>query len=318
MMENLANSKLNQSLPDVALEKPELSLSGALDWVGMSGIEVPVTLKDGQGQVYRTSARANAFVSLENQESRGIHMSRLFKELQDALTASTLSFSALGQILQQFLLTHEGLSQKARLEIEFQALVQRQALKSNNQGWRTYPVRMSGELHRGQKARFYLETTVIYSSTCPASAALSRNLIQENFKEKFRGRQMDFKEVYDFLGTTQGILATPHAQRSEARVKIEIAGEFHFEQLIDVIEDILQTPVQTLVKREDEQEFALRNGQNLMFCEDAARRVQMALLAQPEVLDFIAQLRHLESLHPHDAVSVVSCGRELQNFTWGQ
>lgn len=303
-------------LPDVAKERPDLLLAGALDWVGMSGIEVPVLLKDSQGQIYRTAARASSFVSLENSESRGIHMSRLFKELQDSLSQSALDFPLLSKVLKNFLVTHEGLSQKAKVELNFQALVQRKALKSDNQGWRTYPVKISAELTRNREPRFYLETVVTYSSTCPASAALSRQLIQENFKGQFHQRDLDFKDVYDFLGTTKGIVATPHAQRSEARVRVEVlaGSNFSFENLIELIEEALQTPVQTLVKREDEQEFALRNGQNLMFCEDAARRVQAVLMKETSVLDFVAQMKHLESLHPHDAVSFVSRGRELKGF----
>ncbi len=304
------------ALPDVAKDRPDLLLAGALDWVGMSGIEVPVLLKDSQEQTYRTAARASSFVSLENSESRGIHMSRLFKELQDSLATKALDFPLLASVLKSFLTSHEGLSQKAKVELQFQALVQRQALKSDNKGWRTYPVKLSSELQKGREPRFYVETTVTYSSTCPASAALSRQLIQENFKGQFRGQDLDFKEVYDFLGTPKGIVATPHAQRSEARVRIEVASSssFSYENLIDLIEEALQTPVQTLVKREDEQEFALRNGQNLMFCEDAARRVQAVLMKESAVLDFIAEMKHLESLHPHDAVSVVSRGRELKSF----
>jgi GTP cyclohydrolase I len=312
------NTPSQQSLvlPDVAKERPDLLMAGALDWVGMRGIEVPIFLKDQEGHLYRTAARANCFVSLENQESRGIHMSRLFKDLQDQLGRSPLEFSLLASILDQFLTSHEGLSQNARVEIEFQALVERKALKSDNKGWRTYPVKISAHLQKGREPRFYVETVVTYSSTCPASAALSRQLIQENFKDKFRGQDLDFKDIYDFLGSTKGIIATPHAQRSEARVKVEMAAVpgAGYEPLINWIEDALSTPVQTLVKREDEQEFARRNGQNLMFCEDAARRVQAALVKEPMILDFIAQMNHLESLHPHDAVSVVSRGRELKNF----
>ena len=57
------------------------------------------------------------------------------------------------------------------------------------------------------------------------------------------------------------------------------AADFDFPvvEMIDLVENVLQTPVQAAVKREDEQAFALRNGQNLMFCEDAARRIQRAL-----------------------------------------
>ncbi len=311
-------SSVGLSMPDVASERPEIKMSGALDWVGMRGIEVPITLKDQQGLIYRTAGRAGTWVSLENQESRGIHMSRLFKDLQAELEKSALDFSVLAVVLEKFLASHQDLSQKARIEIQFQALLERKALKSDNKGWRTYPVRLSGIQERGQAGKFYLDTVVTYSSTCPASAALSRQLIQENFKDHFRGSALDFKTIFDFLGTSAGIVATPHAQRSEARVKVQVdVGAsllFEFEHLIDLIEHALQTPVQTVVKREDEQAFALRNGQNLMFCEDAARRMQVALLSESRIIDFIAQMSHLESLHPHDAVSIVSRGLELKSF----
>lgn len=312
----IRNQDIQMTLPDVAKDRPDLLLAGALDWVGMRGIEVPIFLKDHEGHLYRTAAKASAFVSLEHQDSRGIHMSRLFKDLQEELGHSPLDLPVLNQVLSKFLASHEGLSQKAKLEIEFQALVERKALRSLNKGWRTYPVKVSSFLQKGQGPRFFVETVVIYSSTCPASAALSRQLIQENFKNHFRNQELDFKEVYDFLGTSKGILATPHSQRSEARVKVEInpAAGLNYQRLVEILEEALQTPVQTLVKREDEQEFALRNGQNLMFCEDAARRVQLALSQEESILDFIAQMRHLESLHPHDAVSTVSRGRELKSF----
>ena len=68
------------------------------------------------------------------------------------------------------------------------------------------------------------------------------------------------------------------------------------------------TPVQTAVKREDEQAFAKLNADNLMFCEDAARRVHAALDADERVVDFHAKVSHFESLHAHDAVAVVTKG----------
>ena len=78
--------------------------------------------------------------------------------------------------------------------------------------------------------------------------------------------------------------------------------------LVDLIEAALQTPVQAAVKREDEQAFTLLNGQNLMFCEDSARRIRVALEGIPEFVDYRIQASHLESLHPHDAVAVAVKG----------
>ena len=103
--------------------------------------------------------------------------------------------------------------------------------------------------------------------------------------------------------------ATPHAQRSEAKVKVELRPQFDelpLVALVDALEASLGTPVQTAVKREDEQAFAEANAANLMFCEDAARRVAAAVSADPRVARFDAVVTHGESLHPHDAVARVS------------
>ena len=103
--------------------------------------------------------------------------------------------------------------------------------------------------------------------------------------------------------------ATPHAQRSIADVEVELAAGFErlpVQALVDALEQALATPVQTAVKREDEQAFAMLNAANLMFCEDAARRVASVLSADPRIERYEATVSHFESLHPHDAVASVS------------
>ncbi len=150
-----------------------------------------------------------------------------------------------------------------------------------------------------------------YSSTCPASAALARQLIQQRFAADFAERKtIDRDEVLAWLGSEEGIVATPHSQRSTAEVQVTLAHGFDLPimDVIDLIEGALKTPVQTAVKREDEQAFALANGQNLMFCEDAARRMQHALDADERIADFRVRATHHESLHPHDAVAVATKG----------
>lgn len=311
---NNGNIVSSTILPDVALEKS--NAFGALSLVGMQGIEVPIFI-----QGMRVPAKASAMVSLDQQSARGIHMSRLFADLQQTLTTQELSKNLLQELLQMFLKSHQDLSQNAFLEIEFQAMLSRKSLKSENSGWRNYPVRITAEQKRDQAVEIFVEVLVTYSSTCPASAALSRQLIQENLKNHFQAEadkssgRVDLETIYQFLGTTSGIVATPHAQRSLAHVKIQLPDSAHlsFAELIDEIENVLQTPVQTMVKRQDEQEFALRNGQNLMFCEDAARKIAQVLKQKSWVADFVAQVKHLESLHPHDAVAVVTAGKKL-NF----
>jgi len=85
---------------------------------------------------------------------------------------------------------------------------------------------------------------------------------------------------------------------------------FPITDLINAIEDTLKTPVQTAVKREDEQEFARLNGQNLMFIEDSGRKLKALLGNDNRFPDFWVRVEHHESLHAHDAVGVFTKGVE--------
>ena len=296
-------------MPDIATHGGA-GLAETLDWVGMAAIHLPMTLALEAGSV-PVAAKAQAFVNLGDPEAKGIHMSRLYLALDQASGAGPITPAALGALLEQFLESHAELSTHAFIEVSFDLNLRRPALVSDNSGWNGYPVRLRAE-RRGAQTRLELALSVTYSSTCPCSAALARQLIQEQFDEDFAGQaQIDAEALRAWLGTEQGIMATPHSQRSIADVRLSLAptlSTFPIEAMVDRLEGALKTPVQAAVKREDEQAFARLNGQNLMFCEDAARRLKAALLADEQVVDFWLRVNHYESLHGHDAVAVATAG----------
>lgn len=297
-------------MPDVA-NMPLSTPMGTLDWVGMSQIEMPIMLARDGAEPVRSLAHVQAYVNLIDPQSKGIHMSRLYLMLDKASTQAVTPASV-SAMLSEFVQSHSGLSNAGFVEYKFDYYERRGSLLSGNSGWKNYPCLVRGHLQEGA-LRLELQVEVPYSSTCPCSAALARQLIQEQFSSDFTGReQLSQAEVYAWLGTSQGICATPHSQRSYAKVRVTLADTqaeyFDISQLINRIEDALKTAVQAAVKREDEQEFARLNGANLMFCEDAARRLQAQLDAQPDYRDFWLRVDHVESLHPHDAVSIVSKG----------
>ncbi|HEX7113252.1 MAG TPA: GTP cyclohydrolase FolE2 [Mizugakiibacter sp.] len=296
-------------MPDVAVDA-EPRVAGRLEWVGMDEMQMPVRLATDDGGVVQSAARVAAFVNLTRPEVRGIHMSRLYLHVDQTLAAEPLTPSLLRRMLRSFLESHADLSDRAMVRIRFEHLVRRPALVSDHRGWKAYPVTITATLDRGQ-FDVELATAVLYSSTCPASAALARQLIQDGFAQTFPDAQaLDREAVLAWLGSEQGIRATPHSQRSAAEVRVRLNPGFDFPliELIDRIEDALQTPVQAAVKRVDEQQFALLNGSNLMFCEDAARRMQQALDADERIADFWVRASHYESLHPHDAVAIATKG----------
>ena len=300
---------VTRTLPDVADENLA-SNKGRLHWVGMAGIEAAVLQSGPHGTTHLQPARVDAYVDLDRAGQRGIHMSRLYLLVDRQLSEAVLTPARLRRLLSAMLESQAGSSTHARLCIRYQHLLRRPALASDHSGWRSYPVTVSARIS-GATAVVELAFEVAYSSTCPASAALSRQLIQDQFTQRFDATETpDRASVHDWLGDGGGIVATPHAQRSTMLVRVKLASdaEFPLVDLIDLVEATLATPVQTAVKRIDEQAFALRNGQNLMFCEDAARRVQSALDSDARISDFWLRAAHHESLHPHDAVAMASKG----------
>lgn len=270
-----------------------------LNWVGMCGIAVPIWFEGRSA-----AATVDAGVSLIDGSSRGIHMSRLYLALEK-LEHQPLAPHAIRQLLSDFLDSHEGLSASAYLRLRFEHLLKRPALVSPLHGWKSYDVTVDAKI---EKEMFHVELFVCvpYSSTCPCSAALARQLIQHQFQADFSTDQVDKAAVLQWLGSADGIVATPHSQRSNAHVQVRLHSnqqQLPITELIDRVEASLGTAVQTAVKRADEQAFALANGQNLMFCEDAARRLHKALRQVEWSTAFKLRVEHAESLHAHDAVA---------------
>jgi len=301
------NTLPQRELPDVAGDA--VVAARPLDWVGMRHIDLPVRIPGEDGVPVLVPASVDIAVDLKVPDARGIHMSRLYLRLQDALASEQPGHAGLRRVLQDCIDSQQGLSSSARIAIRYNHLLRRRALASDNAGWKAYPVEVIAELSAGRFA-LDLSFSVEYSSTCPASAALSRQLNAQRFTEDFAAAQpLSAAVVRDWLASERGMAATPHAQRSRADVKVRLRPAFDelpLASLVDAVEAAVGTPVQTAVKREDEQAFAALNAANLMFCEDAARRIAGALAGDARIERYEVEVSHFESLHAHDAVARVA------------
>ncbi|WP_304640758.1 GTP cyclohydrolase FolE2 [Pseudomonas sp.] len=292
---------MNAPLPDISRTELSPRLS-PLQWVGMQAIDLPVTVVE-PGYRRELHAQVDAQVDLPAPHVKGIHMSRLYRLVDELGEGIALTPAVLRELLQRMVDSHRDCeSHSARLLLNFELLARRNALVTEVlAGWKAYPVTLEAILIQGA---FTLRATVQvgYSSTCPCSAALARQLVEQGFNRTFAGQSLLTPESVAAWLRQHATLATPHSQRSEAVVTVDLSGnvtDLRLFGLIDCIEQAVGTPVQTAVKREDEQAFAALNGQNLMFVEDAARRIQAAL--ESGFVDAHVHVRHLESLHPHDA-----------------
>jgi GTP cyclohydrolase I len=221
-------------------------------------------------------------VSLEA-EKKGINMSRIMRSFY-AHAERDFSFGVIEHALEDYL--KDLGSFDARIQMRFSFPVKVASLRSGLSGWQYYDIALE-LVDKGGVRKRLMHLDFVYSSTCPCSLELSEHARR-----------------------TRGQLATPHSQRSVARISVELVGAtcLWFEDLIELARQAVPTETQVMVKREDEQAFAELNAANPIFVEDAARSFCAALQDDPRIGDFRIVASHQESLHSHDAVSVLTEG----------
>lgn len=276
-----------------------------LQWVGMEGIAVPFFMASPSGDAMPIAAKADLFVSLDSSTAKGIHMSRLHLLLTQALAGQQIDASSVETLLDSMVTSQSDISQSARVNLDFELMLNKPSLLSGESGYQSYPVKIKTEKRKGV-LNTELEITLPYSSTCPCSASLSRQLYSDAMDEHFDDDNIDKAALLEWVQSEAGSIATPHSQRSYAYIRMSLRdhGWPDIPTLITQLEAIIGTPVQTAVKRVDEQEFARLNAQNLMFCEDVARRIKSALESMAFAADYWFKVEHQESLHAHNAVVI--------------
>lgn len=272
------------TLPDMM--EAQDSIQGArvpIQQVGVHNFRLPLKFRTKGKEVLTLEASVTGTVSLEA-ELKGINMSRIVRSFYEHKD-SVFTGEWMGKILRSYLKKVE--SKDARLKIRFSYPMLRPSLRSGLEGYQFYNVAFEGVMTRTGEYRRFIHFDFVYSSACPCSAELSEHA-------------RDLRGAY----------TVPHSQRSKARVIVEETpgAKIWIEDIHALCVQALQTETQVMVKREDEQAFAELNGAHLKFVEDAARLLYGAFNREKRVKDFLIACSHLESLHSHDAVSVVCKG----------
>ena len=117
------------ALADAAIEAP--AQARALDWVGMRGVAMPVQVGAADGSTMQVAASVDVAVDLLDPGARGVHMSRLYLQLQDLAEMRPLTAVGLQRLLQLLIDSQRGLSYRARLTLCHPVLLRRPALTSD-------------------------------------------------------------------------------------------------------------------------------------------------------------------------------------------
>ena len=272
------------SLPDMMNAVDAIQGSNVpIQQVGIHNFRLPLKYRSKAGEVLTLETGVSGTVSLEA-DLKGINMSRIMRTFY-AHKDEVFTLPWLGRILRAYL--RDVKAKDARLILRFSYPILQPSLRSGLEGYQYYQVALEGRLGHAGGFRRFVHFDFVYSSACPCSAELTEHARDQ-----------------------RGVYGIPHSQRSKARVSLELAPgrSLSFEEVQQHCLCALRTETQVMVKREDEQAFAELNGAHIKFVEDAARLLYAEFASDRRILDFQVACSHLESLHSHDAVSVICKG----------
>jgi len=285
------NGEYKASLPDLQ-NGPSSLIKGAnqaIQHVGISNFKLPIRYKSRESGEKTLETSVTGSVSLDA-DKKGINMSRIMRSFYKH-SEEQFSFSVIEAALDDYKTDLESFD--ARISMKFSFPMQVNSLRSNLSGYQYYDVALELIDKNGARTKV-IHVDYVYSSTCPCSLELSEHA------RKMRSQ-----------------LATPHSQRSVARISAVLVGSerLWFEDLIESCRSAVPTETQVMVKREDEQAFAELNAANPIFVEDAARLFCKALKSDSRIGDFRVVASHQESLHSHDAISILTEGSTFETVS---
>lgn len=280
------------SMPDLQ-NGPAAMIKGShqsIQHVGISNFRLPLKFRKKDGGELTLETSVTGSVSLDA-DKKGINMSRIMRSFYKH-SESTFSFEVIEAALSDYREDLDTFDARIMLRLSFPQSIT--SLRSKLQGFQYYDIGLEVVDKKNIRSRF-LHLDYVYSSTCPCSLELSEHARRERNQ-----------------------LATPHSQRSVARISVEIldAEILWFEDLIDICRSAVPTETQVMVKREDEQAFAEMNAANPIFVEDAVRLFCSALKKDDRIGDFRIIASHQESLHSHDAISIICEGPTFDQNTF--
>lgn len=264
-----------------------------IDFVGIQGMHLPLKVREKDGGVQEVMVNVTGTVSLDA-HNRGVNLSRILRTLYKSKD-DIFDINKVEEVLRNY--QKDIKTFDSHILMNFKYRIWQDALRSVKDdgtpegGWQYYDVTFDCNLDVTGEFKKIMHVIYLYASSCPCSTALSEH-----------------------AALTRGVYGIPHSQRSVAKLSLEFDNLIWIEDVIRMCNEALTTEVLVFCKREDEQAFAEKNGAQPKFVEDAIRYIADVLNKNDDVTDYKVVCSHLESLHAHQAVAVITKGKTNSIF----
>ena len=296
--------KLAICLPDTQDDAPNIPIK--LTRVGVTGVKKLLQLERPNKRPIIQLPTFDAFVDLPNNQ-KGVHMSRNPEAISEVLETisqdNTVGVESLcARIVEKMMDKHEY---ARRVEIsmttDYMFMHESPVTKHQTQEMANLKAKAVGlrDEDGNVEIRKSIGAELIGMTVCPCA--------QESVRESDKIKLLEFLDEE----TTQKVLDTvtfaSHNQRGIGTLLIEVpeGWEVKGEDIIEIIEKSMSSPVCELLKRPDENATVMNAHRNPVFVEDCVRNM-MEMIAEkysdlPDDTLITSRQENQESIHRHNA-----------------
>jgi GTP cyclohydrolase-4 len=284
--------------PDLQASPPEVRIG--LSRAGVRGVSKAIRLRHRDREKL-VAADISCWVDLDPAQ-KGVHMSRFPELFEEAVEEVVIGESLLVEDLAEHIARHIVRRQDAlRAEVEITArypLKRRTPVTQLETQEMVSLIGIAAASRRESRRIVGVEATGI--NACPCAQGLIRGsasarLLEAGFEEG------DVDRILDLVP-----LAT-HNQRGRGTLYVGTCEPLNAEQLVEIVEGSMSSPVYELLKRPDELFVVEHAHLQPRFVEDSVRvALAETLAAFPELSDsdfLLSRQVNLETIHTHDVVA---------------
>lgn len=247
----------------------------------------------------------DAFVDLPSTK-RGIHMSRnpeaISEVLEEVLEESTVEIESLCAEIVNCLLEKHKYAKKAEVSMKSDFIIMKESPVTKHKTQEMTKIMADAIGTRDGEdvtIRKMIGAEVVGMTVCPCA--------QETTRESTKQELMEFLDEETTEKVLDVIPFASHNQRGRGMIMMEVPEQnvIRGEDLIEIIEDSMSSPVCELLKRVDENAVVVKAHQNPKFVEDCVRTMVQKIIDKYSHLpdDTLVTVRQVneESIHRHDA-----------------
>ena len=291
-------------LPDTQDDAPSVPIK--LTRVGVTGVKKLLQLKRTNKRPIILVPTFDAFVDLPS-DQKGVHMSRnpeaISEVLEDVAKDSTVDVESLCAKIVDRMMTKHEYAKRVEISMTTDVMFMKESPVTKNKTQEMAQLKAKAIGLRDEDGNVDIRKSIgaelIGMTVCPCA--------QESVRESDKTKLLEFLDEE----TTQKVLDTvtfaSHNQRGVGTLLIEVPEDKYVkaEDLIDIIETSMSSPVCELLKRPDENATVMNAHRKPVFVEDCVRNMMEKIVQKyadfPDDTLITARQENQESIHRHNA-----------------